>query len=68
MPQANADGDVIDVALHTVKIQNWDKTISTIPTSKFIGESFKNWRGMSESGGRQIKAFAQPRHVHGSTF
>ena len=55
MPQANADGDVIDVALHTVKIQNWDKTISTIPTSKFIGESFKNWRGMSESGGRQIK-------------
>ena len=55
MPQANADGDVIDIALHTVKIQNWDKTISTIPTSKFIGESFKNWRGMSESGGRQIK-------------
>jgi miniconductance mechanosensitive channel len=55
MPQANADGDVIDIALHTVKIQNWDKTISTIPTFKFIGESFKNWRGMSESGGRRIK-------------
>ena len=55
MPQANADGDVIDVALHTVKIQNWDKTISTIPTYKFISESFKNWRGMSESGGRRIK-------------
>jgi miniconductance mechanosensitive channel len=55
MPQANTDGDVIDVALHTVKIQNWDKTISTIPTSKFISESFKNWRGMSESGGRRIK-------------
>ena len=55
MPQANADGDVIDIALHTVKIQNWDKTISTIPTSKFISESFKNWRGMSESGGRRIK-------------
>jgi miniconductance mechanosensitive channel len=55
MPQANCDGDVIDVALHTVKIQNWDKTISTIPTSKFISESFKNWRGMSESGGRRIK-------------
>ena len=55
MPQANADGDVIDVALHTVKVQNWDKTISTIPTSKFITESFKNWRGMSESGGRRIK-------------
>ena len=55
MPQANADGDVIDIALHTVKIQNWDKTISTIPTHKFISESFKNWRGMSESGGRRMK-------------
>ncbi|MFV2007141.1 MAG: mechanosensitive ion channel family protein [Longimicrobiales bacterium] len=54
MPQANADGDVIDIALHTVKIQNWDKTISAIPTSMFISESFKNWRGMSESGGRRI--------------
>ncbi len=55
MPQANADGDVIDIALHTVKIQNWDKTISAIPTHKFISESFKNWRGMSDSGGRRIK-------------
>jgi miniconductance mechanosensitive channel len=55
MPQSNSDGDVIDIALHTVKIQNWDKTISTIPTHKFISESFKNWRGMSESGGRRIK-------------
>ena len=55
MPQANSDGDVVDVALHTVKVQNWDKTISTIPTHKFISESFKNWRGMSESGGRRIK-------------
>jgi miniconductance mechanosensitive channel len=55
MPQANADGDVIDIALHTVKIQNWDKTISAIPTHKFISESFKNWRGMSEAGGRRIK-------------
>ena len=55
MPQANADGDVIDIALHTVKIQNWDKTISSIPTHKFISESFQNWRGMSESGGRRIK-------------
>lgn len=55
MPQANADGDVVDIALHTVKIQNWDKTITTIPTHKFISESFKNWRGMSESGGRRIK-------------
>lgn len=55
MPHYNADGDVIDVALHTVKIQNWDKTITTIPTHKLITESFKNWRGMSESGGRRIK-------------
>ena len=55
MPQAGADGDVIDVALHTVSIQNWDKTISTIPTHRFISESFKNWRGMSASGGRRLK-------------
>lgn len=55
MPQAGADGDVIDVALHTVKIQNWDKTISTIPTYKFISESFRNWRGMADAGGRRIK-------------
>jgi miniconductance mechanosensitive channel len=55
MPQYNADGDVIDVALHTVQVQNWDKTITTIPTHKLISESFKNWRGMSESGGRRIK-------------
>jgi len=55
MPQAGVDGDVTDIALHTVKVQNWDKTISTVPTYKFITESFKNWRGMSESGGRRIK-------------
>lgn len=55
MPQQNADGDVIDIALHTVKIQNWDKTISTVPTKNFISGSFKNWRGMQESGGRRIK-------------
>jgi miniconductance mechanosensitive channel len=55
MPDASADGDVMDIALHTVKVQNWDKTISTIPTYKFISESFKNWRGMSDSGGRRIK-------------
>ncbi len=55
MPQAGADGDVIDVALHTVKVQNWDKTISTIPTYKFISESFRNWRGMADAGGRRIK-------------
>ena len=55
MPALNADGDVIDIALHTVKVQNWDKTITTIPTWRLINESFKNWRGMSESGGRRIK-------------
>ena len=55
MPQFGADGDVIDVQLHTVKVQNWDKTITTIPTHRLIADSFKNWRGMSDSGGRRIK-------------
>ncbi|MCG8468481.1 MAG: mechanosensitive ion channel family protein [Gemmatimonadetes bacterium] len=55
MPQYGADGDVLDVALTTVKVQNWDKTITTIPTYSLISTSFKNWRGMSESGGRRIK-------------
>jgi miniconductance mechanosensitive channel len=55
MPKYGADGDVIDIALHTIKIQNFDKTISTIPTHKFIEDSSKNWRGMSQSGGRRIK-------------
>lgn len=54
MPQLNADGDVIDIALHTVKVQNWDKTITNIPTKRFISDSFKNWRGMQQSGGRRI--------------
>lgn len=55
MPQLNADGDVIDIALHTIKVQNFDKTITTIPTKRFISDPFKNWRGMQESGGRRIK-------------
>ncbi len=55
MPTAGADGDVIDIALHTVKVQNWDKTITTIPTWRLIDSSFKNWRGMREWGGRRIK-------------
>jgi miniconductance mechanosensitive channel len=55
VPQFGADGDVVDVALHTVKVQNWDKTITTIPTHRLISDSFKNWRGMSASGGRRIK-------------
>ena len=55
MPQYGADGDVIDITLTTVKVQNWDKTITTIPTYSLISESFKNWRGMQDSGGRRIK-------------
>lgn len=55
MPKYQADGDVIEMNLTTIKIQNWDKTITTIPTYAFISGSFKNWRGMSESGGRRIK-------------
>lgn len=55
MPSHNADGDVIEIALTTVKVQNWDKTITTIPTHALISHSFKNWRGMSEAGGRRIK-------------
>ena len=55
MPKYGADGDVIEMNLTTIKIQNWDKTFTTIPTYAFISESFKNWRGMSESGGRRIK-------------
>jgi miniconductance mechanosensitive channel len=55
VPQFGADGDVVDVELHTIKVQNWDKTITTIPTHRLISDSFKNWRGMSASGGRRIK-------------
>jgi miniconductance mechanosensitive channel len=55
MPQFGADGDVLDVSLTTVKVQNWDKTITTIPTYSLISHSFRNWRGMQESGGRRIK-------------
>ena len=55
MPELGADGDVVDIALHTVKVQNFDKTITSIPTWRLMSYSFKNWRGMSESGGRRIK-------------
>jgi len=55
MPKYGADGDVIDVSLTTVKVQNWDKTVSTIPAHALVSDAFKNWRGMSESGGRRIK-------------
>ena len=65
MPQFGADGDVVDVQLHTVKVQNWDKTITTIPTHRLITDSFKNWRGMSASGTRRIK---RSLHVDVSTI
>lgn len=60
MPARGADGDVIDVSLTTVKVQNWDKTITTIPTYALISDSFKNWRGMKDAGGRRIK---RPLHI-----
>ena len=55
MPQVGADGDVVDITLHTVKVQNFDKTIVSIPTWRLMSESFKNWRGMQQAGGRRIK-------------
>lgn len=55
MPSMGADGDVVDIALNTVKVQNFDKTIVTIPTYRLIEDSFTNWRGMEDSGGRRIK-------------
>jgi miniconductance mechanosensitive channel len=59
MPKFNADGSVIDMNLTTVKVRNWDMTITTIPTYALISESFRNWRGMEESGGRRIKRSIQ---------
>ena len=55
MPGHRADGTVIDITLNTVKVQNWDRTITTIPTYALVSESFNNWKGMEESGGRRIK-------------
>jgi len=55
VPSYGADGDVINMTLHTIKVQNWDKTISVIPTHKMSEVAYKNWRGMEESGGRRIK-------------
>lgn len=55
VPKHNADGTVVDITLNTVKVQNWDKTIATIPTYSLVSESFNNWKGMEESGGRRIK-------------
>jgi miniconductance mechanosensitive channel len=55
MPQMNADGDVVEINLNTVKVQNWDKTFTVIPAHMFLNNSYRNWRGMQESGGRRIK-------------
>jgi miniconductance mechanosensitive channel len=55
MPSYEADGSVMNISLHTVKVQNWDKTITVIPTYKLMETPFRNWRGMEESGGRRIK-------------
>ena len=55
MPKYGADGDVIEVTLTTVKVQNWDKTITTIPPYALISDSFQNWRGMRDCGGRRVK-------------
>jgi len=55
VPKYGADGDVIGISLTTIKVSNWDKTITTVPTYSFVSDSFKNWRGMQESGGRRIK-------------
>jgi len=55
MPSMQADGDVVDISLHTVKVQNFDKTITTIPTHRLVSDAYQNWRGMSEAGGRRIK-------------
>jgi miniconductance mechanosensitive channel len=65
MPQFGADGDVVDIALNTVKVQNWDRTITVIPTHKFLEHSFRNWRSMFEGGGRRIK---RSLHVDQSTI
>lgn len=57
MPKYGADGDIIDISLNTIKVQNWDKTITTVPSYALISDSFKNWRGMERSGGRRMKRF-----------
>ena len=63
VPKAGADGEVIDVSMTTVKVQNWDKTITTIPPYALVSDAFQNWRGMQESGGRRMKR-AIPVDIH----
>ncbi len=55
MPKYGADGEVIDISLTKITVRNWDKTYTSVPAHKFLDDSFKNWQGMSESGGRRIK-------------
>ena len=55
IPKLDVDGTVIDIALYHITVRNWDMTLTTIPVRKFIGEPFKNWRGMFETGSRRIK-------------
>jgi miniconductance mechanosensitive channel len=55
MPQYNADGDIVDISLTTIKVKNFDKTITTIPTYSLISDSFKNWRGVKETNARRVK-------------
>jgi miniconductance mechanosensitive channel len=66
MPSLNADGDVIDMSLHTITVQNFDKTFTTIPTNKLVTDTFKNWRGMADAGVRRIKRsiFIDQSSVH----
>src|SRR5690625_2497864 len=56
MPDLNADGFVIDIALHTVKVQNWDNTITTIPTKRFMTDPFKNWRSEERRVGKECRS------------
>ncbi len=65
VPRYGADGDVVDISLHTVTVQNWDKTLTTVPTYSLFSDSFKNWRGMEASGGRRIK---RAIHIDQSTI
>lgn len=57
IPSRNADGTILDITVNTVKVENWDKTITTMPTYSLVSESVQNWRGMEESNGRRIKRF-----------
>lgn len=70
MPSLNADGDVIDMSLHTITVQNFDKTLTTIPTNKLVTDTFKNWRGMAYAGVRRIKRsiFIDQGSVHFMTL